>query len=307
MDWVYIPDIKSITSVSKRTIDVFATITESLEVKFQSKTTECLRQQINSTMKKIMTYRQNMVFPELDKLFYLLNGMVLGVVESHDQTASSKKSFVERVRNKIVKLVSSSNSIRPIPTFDEKTTKEYYRKVDEINKQTMTHKHIYKKLQRQKEMYLTGERKVKKYESCLKTTELSRYCNAHKLSSSQLTTTDKSIRHFQTKLNNKKQEASEIAKRYQILLTKEKTTRNALLLLEKELLDDIQFNLVERIQSGLVCLKYILASQTNKFYELLPQIDNFDCRLAAELIIAKLSSKYQFSSPNWRGVDFLVQ
>lgn len=61
-------------------------------------------------------------------------------------------------------------------------------------------------------MYLTGERKVKKYESCLKTTELSRYCNAHKLSSSQLTTTDKSIRHFQTKLNNKKQEASEIAK-----------------------------------------------------------------------------------------------
>ncbi|CAG2244705.1 unnamed protein product [Mytilus edulis] len=180
-------------------------------------------------------------------------------------------------------------------------------RLDEINKQMMTHKHIYKKLQRQKEMYLTGERKVKKYESCLKTTELSRYCNAHKLSSSQLKATDKSIRHFQTKLNNKKQEASEIAKRYQILLTKEKTTRNALLLLEKELLDDIQFNLVERIQSGLVCLKYILASQTNKFYELLPQIDNFDCRLAAELIIAKLSSKYQFSSPNWRGVDFLVQ
>lgn len=42
-----------------------------------------------------------------------------------------------------------------------------------------------------------------------------------------------------------------------------------------------------------------------RFYELLPQIDNFDCRLAAESIIAKLSSKYQFSSPNWRGVDFL--
>lgn len=91
-------------------------------------------------------------------------------------------------------------------------------------------------------MYLTGERKVKKYESCLKTTELSRYCNAHKLSSSQLTTTDKSIRHFQTKLNNKKQEASEIAKRYQILLTKEKTTRNTLLLVSMN--EDLQFNVI---------------------------------------------------------------
>ncbi|XP_063443079.1 uncharacterized protein LOC134723394 [Mytilus trossulus] len=44
-------------------------------------------------------------------------------------------------------------------------------------------------------------------------------------------------------------------------------------------------------------MKYILATQTNILYEVLPHIDNFDCRLAAESIIKKLSSKYQFSSP----------
>ncbi|XP_052061217.1 uncharacterized protein LOC127701362 [Mytilus californianus] len=44
-------------------------------------------------------------------------------------------------------------------------------------------------------------------------------------------------------------------------------------------------------------MKYILAAHTNKLYEVLPHIDDFDCRLAAESIIEKLSSKYQFSSP----------
>ncbi|XP_052063343.1 uncharacterized protein LOC127703007 [Mytilus californianus] len=44
-------------------------------------------------------------------------------------------------------------------------------------------------------------------------------------------------------------------------------------------------------------MKYILTTQTNKLYEVLPHIDDFDCRLAAESIIEKLSSKYHFSSP----------
>ncbi|VDI65327.1 Hypothetical predicted protein [Mytilus galloprovincialis] len=44
-------------------------------------------------------------------------------------------------------------------------------------------------------------------------------------------------------------------------------------------------------------MKYILAAHTNKLYEVLPHIDDFDCRLAAESIIGKISSKYQFSSP----------
>ncbi|CAC5383976.1 unnamed protein product [Mytilus coruscus] len=119
MDCVYFSDIDSITSIAKRTIDVFATITESLEVNFQSKTSDFPRQQIKRTMKEMMTYRQNMEFPELDKLFYLLSEMALVVVESQNQTASSKRSVMEKVHNKIVKLVSSSNSIRPIPTFYE--------------------------------------------------------------------------------------------------------------------------------------------------------------------------------------------
>ncbi|XP_063442862.1 uncharacterized protein LOC134723155 isoform X2 [Mytilus trossulus] len=255
----------------------------------------------------MMAYRQNMEFPEMDKLFYLLRETMFSVVVSTHNTANSKKSVVERVQNKLVQLVPSSNSIRPIPTFDKIITKEYYRKVDEMNKQMMAHKNICKELQRRKEMYLTAERKIKKCESYLKPIELSRYFNAHTLPISKLKAIDENIRHLQTKLNDKKQKASETAKIYQIILTKEKTARNALILLETELLDDIQFNLVERLQSGLVCLKYILASQTNKFYELLPQIDNVDCRLAAESIIAKLSSKYQFSSPNRRGGDFLVQ
>ncbi|XP_052061193.1 uncharacterized protein LOC127701342 [Mytilus californianus] len=160
-----------------------------------------------------------------------------------------------------------------------------------------THKYIYKELQRQQEICWTADRKVEKYELCLKTAELSRYFNSNKLSRSKLKAKDDSIEYLQTTLTDKKEKAAETAKRYSILMTKEQTTRNALRLLERELLDDIQFNLVERLQSGLVCLKYILATQTNKFYELLPHIDNFDCRLAAESIIDKLSSKYQFSSP----------
>ncbi|CAC5385669.1 unnamed protein product [Mytilus coruscus] len=284
MDCVYFPDINSITSVSHRTIDVFAKITETLDVNFQSKTADFPRQQIKCTMKKLTTYRQNMEFPELNKLFYLLTETVLSVVGLHNQTATSKKSVAERVHNKIVKLVSSSDSILPIPTFVQTTTEEYYAKVDEMNKLMRTHTHVNKELQRQQKMCWT--------------TELSRYFNAHRISSSKLKARDVSINYLLTTLNHKKQIAAETAKRYQTLITKAQTTRNALKLFERELLDDIRFNLVERLQSGLVCLKYILATQTNKFNELLPHIDNFDCRLAAESITDKLSSKYQFSSPH---------
>lgn len=56
-------------------------------------------------------------FPEINKLFNLLTGMVLGVVGAHETAYESyKTSFTERIQNKIVKLVSSSDSILPIPT-----------------------------------------------------------------------------------------------------------------------------------------------------------------------------------------------
>ncbi|CAC5385667.1 unnamed protein product [Mytilus coruscus] len=298
MDCVYFPDVYSITSVSHRTIDVFATISESLEVNFNSETADFPSQQIKSIMHKMMAYRQNMEFPEINKLFYLLSEMVLGVVGAHETASeSSKKSVAERIQNKFVKMVSASDSILPIPTFDQIQTEDYYTKVDEMNKLMRAHGYFYKELQRQQEMCWIADSKVQKYELCLKTAEMSRNHLADKLSSKNLKSRDDSIKQLQTTLNDKKQKAAETAKRYQTLLTKEKMTRNALRLLESDLLDDIRFNLTDRIHSGLLSMKYILAAHTKKLYEVLPHIDDFDCRLAAESIIEKLSSKYQFSSP----------
>ncbi|VDH90973.1 Hypothetical predicted protein [Mytilus galloprovincialis] len=264
---------------------------------FNSKSSDFPIQQIKGIMKKLMTYKQNMEFPELNKLFYLLTETLLGVASRHNQTARSKNSVAERVQNKIVKLVPTSHSIQPISTFDQTTTDEYYARLDEMNKLRRAHTHVYKKLQRQQKICWVTDRKVQKYEACLKKIELPRYFNADKLSRSKLKVRNDRINYLQTIINQKQEKAAETARRFQTLMTKEQTTRNALRLLERELLDDIRFNLVERIQSGLVCLKYILATQTNKFYEVLPHIDNFDCQLAVESIIEKLSSTYQFSLP----------
>lgn len=306
MDCVYFPDIYSITLLSHRTIDVFATISESLEVNFHSETSVFPRQQIHSIMQEMVTYRDNTEFPEINKLLYLLTEMVLGVVESHQidsveshqiDSVSRRKSVAERIQNKFLKLVSSSDSIEPIPTFDHVKTDEYYTDVDEMYKLMRTHKHIYREIQRQQEICWIANSKVQTYELCLKTAEMSRNHMADKLSRSKLKERDDSIRYLQKTLNDKKQKAAETAKRYQTLITKEKTARNALRLIERNLLDDVKFNLIDRIQSGLISMKYIIATQTNKLYEILPHIDEFDCRLAAESIIEKLSSKYQYSSP----------
>ncbi|XP_071174724.1 uncharacterized protein [Mytilus edulis] len=45
------------------------------------------------------------------------------------------------------------------------------------------------------------------------------------------------------------------------------------------------------------CLQTICMFDAERQYEVLPHIDDFDCRMAAESIIEKLISKYQFSSP----------
>ncbi|XP_063442376.1 uncharacterized protein LOC134722686 [Mytilus trossulus] len=181
--------------------------------------------------------------------------------------------------------------------FDRIKSEEFYTKIDEMNKLTRAHKNTYKELQRQQEVCWINNNKVQKYELCLKTAEMSRNHLADKLSSKNIKARDHSIKQLQTTLNDKKQKAAESAKKYLTLLTKENMTRNAMRMLESDLLDDIRFNLADLIHSGLVSMKYIPATQTNKLYEVLPHIDNFDCRLAAESIIEKLSSKYQFSSP----------
>ncbi|XP_076109139.1 uncharacterized protein LOC143077983 [Mytilus galloprovincialis] len=298
MDCVYFPDIFSITSVAYRTIDVFATISETLEVIFNSETAEFPRHQVISIMQKMVAYRQNMEFPEINKLFYLLSEMVLGVVGAHETTNYiRKKSVAEKIQKQFVNLVSSSDSILSIPTFDQIKTEEYYSKINEMNKLMRAHTYIYKELQRHQEMCWIADSKVQKYDLCLTTAKISRNHLADKLSSKNLKARDDSIKQLQTTLNDKKQKAAETARRYQTLLKKENMTRNTLRLLERNLLDDIIFNLADRIHSGLLSMKYILAAHTNKLYELLPHIDDFDCRLAAESIIEKLSSKYQFSSP----------
>ncbi|VDH90972.1 Hypothetical predicted protein [Mytilus galloprovincialis] len=299
MDCVYFPDIYSISSVTHRTIDVFATISESLEVNFNSETADFPREQIKSVMHKMMAYRQNTEFPEINKLFYLLTEMVLGVVGAHETASNSrtKKSVAGRIQNKFVKLISLSDSILPIPTFDQIKTEEYQTQIDEMQNLRSAHTYLYKDLQRQQEMCWIANSKVQKYELCLKTAKLSRNHLADKLSSKHLKARDDSITQLQTTLNYKIQKAEDSNQRYQTLLTKEKVTRNALKLLERDLLDDIRFNLTDRIHSGLLSMKYILTTQTNILYEVLPHVDDFDCRLAAESIIEKLSSKYQFSSP----------
>ncbi|XP_076110796.1 uncharacterized protein LOC143079388 [Mytilus galloprovincialis] len=299
MNCLYFPDIYSITSVSNRTIDVFATISESLEVNFNSEIADFPREQIQSVMHKMMAYRHNMEFPEINKLFYLLSEMIVGVVGTHETASNSskKKSVAARIQNKFVKLVSASGNILPIPTFDQVKVNEYQRQVNEMNKLLRAHTYLYKDLQRQQEVCWIAESKVQKYELCLKTAKLSRNHLADKLSSKNMKARDNSITQLQTTLNYKIQKAEESNRRYQTLLTKEKNTRNALKLLESDLLEDIRFNLTDRIHSGLLSMKYIFAAHTNKLYEVLPHIDDFDCRLAAESIIEKLSSKYQFSSP----------
>ncbi|XP_063425814.1 uncharacterized protein LOC134709580 [Mytilus trossulus] len=295
MDCVYFPDIYHITSVSNRTIDVFATISEFLEVNFHSGT-DFPRHQLHGIMHDMVNYKQNTDFPEFDKLLYLLTEMVLGVVESHQSSSfESKKSFAETIQSKLLKLVPSSDSMQPIPTFDHVKTEEYYTDVDEMYKLMRTHKHIYKDIQRQQEICWSANSKVQTYELCLKTAKMSRNYMADKLSKTKLKRRDESIQILQKILNYKMEKAAETANTYQTLITKEKATRNALRLIERNLVDDIKFNLIDRIQSGLVSMKYILASQTNKLYELLPIIDDFDCRLAAESIIEKLSSKYQYN------------
>ncbi|XP_071174722.1 uncharacterized protein [Mytilus edulis] len=283
MDCVYFPDIYSISSVTHRTIDVFATISESLEVNFNSETADFPREQIKTVMHKMMAYRQNIEFPEINKLFYLLTEMVLGVVGAHEtaSNSSTKKSVAGRIQNK----------------FDQIKTEEYQTQIDEMQKLRRAHTYLYKELQRQQEMCWIANSKVQKYELCLKTAKLSRNHLADKLSSKHLKARDDSITQLQTTLNYKIQKAEDSNQRYQTLLTKEKVTRNALKLLERDLLDDIRFNLTDRIHSGLLSMKYILTTQTNILYEVLPHVDDFDCRLAAESIIEKLSSKYQFSSP----------
>ncbi|XP_076111104.1 uncharacterized protein LOC143079579 isoform X2 [Mytilus galloprovincialis] len=249
-------------------------------------------------MQKIVEYRQNKEFPEINKLFYLLSEMVLGIAGAHETASeTSKKSVPERIQNKFIKLVSSSDSILPIRTFDQIKTEEFYTKIDEMNKLMRAHKNTYKELQQQQKVCWINNSKVQKYELCLKTAEMSRNYLADKLSSKNLKARDNSIKQLQTTLTDKKQKAAESAKRYLTLLTKEKMTRNAMRMLERDLLEDIRFNLTDRIHSGLLSMKYILTTQTNILCEVLPHIDDFDCRLAAELIIEKLSSTYQFSSP----------
>ncbi|XP_063439080.1 uncharacterized protein LOC134720638 [Mytilus trossulus] len=298
MDCVYFPDIFSITSVAYRTVDVFATISETLEVSFNSETAEFPRHQVISIMQKMVEYRQNMEFPEINKMFYLLSEMVLGVVGTHETTNYiRKKSVAERIQNKFKTLVTSSDSILPIPTFDQIKTEEYYSKINKMNKLMRAHTYIYKELQRQQEMCWIADSKVQKYDLCLTTAKISRNHLADKLSIKNLKVRDDSIKQLQNILNDKKQKAAETARRYHTLLKKENMTRNTLRLLERDLLDDIIFNLTDRIHSGLLSVKHILATHTNKLYEILPHIDDFDCRLAAESIIEKLSSKYQFSSP----------
>ncbi|XP_071174834.1 uncharacterized protein [Mytilus edulis] len=232
-------------------------------------------------------------------LFYLLSEMILGVVGAHETASNSskKESVADRIQNKFVKLVSSSDSILPIPTFDQIKVEEYQKQVNEMNKLMRAHTYLYKDLQRQQEVCWIAHSKVQKYELCLKTAKLSRNHLADKLSSKNLKARDNSINQLQTTLNYKIQKAEESNRRYQTLLTKEKNTRDALKLLEIDLTEDIRFNLTDRIHSGLLSMKYIFAAHTNKLYEVLPHIDEFDCRLAAESIIEKLSSKYQFSSP----------
>ncbi|CAG2211787.1 unnamed protein product [Mytilus edulis] len=230
MDCLYFPDIYSITSVSHRTIDVFATISESLEVTFNSETADFPREKIQSVMHKMMAYRQNMEFPEINMLFYLLSEMILGVVGAHETASNSskKESVADRIQNKFVKLVSSSDSILPIPTG------RIPKQVNEMNKLMRAHTYLYKDLQRQQEVCWIADSKVQKYELCLNTAKLSRNHLADKLSSKNLKARDNSITQLQTTLN--------------------------------------------------YCMK--------KYH-----IDEFDCRLATESIIEKLSSKYQFSSP----------
>ncbi|XP_076109216.1 uncharacterized protein LOC143078139 [Mytilus galloprovincialis] len=171
MDCVYFPDIYSISSVTHRTIDVFATISESLEVNFNSETADFPREQIKNVMHKMMAYRQNIEFPEINKLFYLLTEMVLGVVGAHEtaSTSSTKKSFAGRIQNKFVKLISSSDSILPIPTFDQIKTEEYQTQIDEMQTLRRAHTYLYKDLQRQQEMCWIANSKVQKYELCLRT------------------------------------------------------------------------------------------------------------------------------------------
>ncbi|CAG2194507.1 unnamed protein product [Mytilus edulis] len=138
--------------------------------------------------------------------------MVLGIVGAHETASeSSKKSVAERSQNKFIKLISSSDSILPIPTFDQIKTEEFYTKIDEMNKLLRGHKNTYKELQQQQ-----------------KTAEMSRNYLADKLSSKNLKARDNSIKQLQTTLTDKKQKAAESAKRYLTLLTKEKMTRNAM-------------------------------------------------------------------------------
>lgn len=77
-------------------------------------------------------------------------------------------------------------------------------------------------------MCWVADSKVQKYEACLKKIELPRYFNADKLSRSKLKVRDDRINYLQTIINHRKGKATETAKRYQTLLTKEQTTRNAL-------------------------------------------------------------------------------
>ncbi|VDI52719.1 Hypothetical predicted protein [Mytilus galloprovincialis] len=230
MDCVYFPDIYSISSVTHRTIDVFTTISESLEVNFNSETADFPREQIKTVMHKMMAYRQNIEFPEINKLFYLLTEMVLGVVGTHEtaSNSSTKTSVAGRIQNKFVKLVSASDSILPIPTFDQIKTEEYQAQIDEMQTLRRAHTYLYKDLQRQQEMCWIANSKVQKYELCLRTAKLSRNHLADKLSSKNLKALDDSITQLQTTLNHKIQKAEESNQRYQTLLTKEKVTRNAL-------------------------------------------------------------------------------
>ncbi|VDI52720.1 Hypothetical predicted protein [Mytilus galloprovincialis] len=156
MDCVYFPDIYSISSVTHRTIDVFTTISESLEVNFNSETADFPREQIKTVMHKMMAYRQNIEFPEINKLFYLLTEMVLGVVGTHEtaSNSSTKTSVAGRIQNKFVKLVSASDSILPIPTFDQIKTEEYQAQIDEMQTLRRAHTYLYKDLQRQQEVIL---------------------------------------------------------------------------------------------------------------------------------------------------------
>ncbi|CAG2232454.1 unnamed protein product [Mytilus edulis] len=214
----------------------FATISESLDVTFNSETADFPREQLRSIMHKMMAYRQNIEFPEINKLFYLLSEMVLGVLGAHETGSNSrtKKSVADRIQDKFVKLVSAPDSIVPIPTFDQIKTEEYQTQIDEMQKLRRAHTYLYKDLQRQQEMCWIANSKVQKYELCLKTAKLSRNHLADKLSSKNLKARDDSITELQTTLLYKIQKAEESNQRYQTLLTKEKMTRNAVKLITKE-------------------------------------------------------------------------